>query len=190
VPWVVGPNVPSGKCYSRRYMRDVLRTLIEEMVRDLNTNPLATHPERLREITAISPHTILPLPSAEPLEKYNCVMHALGLVGKMGEYPHPLLAATTPFVNYLIDNALQPCDPKIGALVVWSSAGVIRHIGKLIALCRAESKWGHGILCTHGLEELPQRYGDVSGYYDATQCDSVLVHLRNFVFGTLNADHT
>jgi hypothetical protein len=67
------------------------------------------------------PHTISPQRSAEPLEKYNCVMHALGLVGRMREYPHPLLVAKTAFVSYLVAEVLQPCEPEAGSLVTWSS---------------------------------------------------------------------
>jgi hypothetical protein len=172
------------KCYIRRYMGGELRALIEEMVSDLDANPPESHPARLQEIALIMPHTILPLQSAEPLQKYNCVMHALGLIGKMGEYEHPLLVAKTSYVKHLISNALQPCEPTIDALVVWSSAGRIQHIGKLIAPNRAESKWGAGILCSHGLNEIPLRYGDVSGYYGAIGCDSILEHLNHFIFGS------
>jgi hypothetical protein len=163
-------------------MGSELRRLIDRIVSDLDANPLGTHPARLKEIARSVPHAISPLRSPEPLEKYNCVIHALGLVGKMTVYEHPLLVANTQFVSYLVMNVLQPCEPRIDALVAWSSAGAIKHIGKLVAPNRAESKWGTGILCAHGLDEIPLRYGDVSGFYGAIEPDSVLDHLRRFIW--------
>jgi hypothetical protein len=102
-------------------MTSELRTHIEDMISDLQRSPVLSHPERLKEIACIVPHTISPQRSAEPLEKYNCVMHALGLVGRMREYPHPLLVAKTAFVSYLVAEVLQPCEPEAGSLVTWSS---------------------------------------------------------------------
>jgi hypothetical protein len=159
-----------------------LRTLIEEMVRDLDANPLDAHPERLKEIARIVPHTISPLGSPAPLEKYNCVMHALGLLGRVTEYPQLKRMANTEFVSYLVTNVLQPCEPRPGALVAWSLAGEIKHIGRLIAPNRAESKWGDSILCAHDLDEIPLRYGEVSGFYGPIEPDSVLEHLDRFIF--------
>jgi hypothetical protein len=164
-------------------MSSELRTLIEQMVSDLDANPLDTHSRRLQEIARIVPHTISLLRSCEPLEKYNCVMHALGLVGRMTEYEHPLLIARTEFVSYLVTEVLQPCEARIDAVVVWSSAGAIKHIGKLVKSNRAESKWGAGVLCEHGFDEIPLRYGDVSGFYRALDPGNVLDHLRRFIFG-------
>jgi hypothetical protein len=163
-------------------MDSELRALIEQMVGDLDANPLETHPARLKEIAQVTPHTISPIPSTEPLERYNCVMHALGLVGKMTEYPHPLLVARTRFVSYLVSNVLRPCEFQVDALLTWSSEGAIKHIGKLIAPNRAESKWGTGILCVHGLDEVPLRYGSVSGCYTSIESDCVLDHLHRFIF--------
>jgi hypothetical protein len=161
-----------------------LRQLLDETTGDVEKHPLETHPERLTEIALVAPHSILPLESAEPLGRYNCVMHALDLVGRMAEYPHPLWAAQTSFVRYLIDEgALKPCELRAGALVAWSTSAALRHIGKLIAPDRAESKWGLGILCQHGLEEIPLRYGDVSGFYAPIGTYLVLRHLHRFVYG-------
>jgi hypothetical protein len=165
-------------------MAGELRTLIEKMVSDLDAYPLEAHPGRLQKIAQIVPHSILPLQSSEPLTKYNCVLHALGLVGTMTEYQHPLMVAGTPFLAFLVAEALQPCEPRTNALVVWSSEGIIKHVGKLVAPNRAESKWGAGILCEHGLDEIPLRYGSVSGFYDPIDPESARDHLCRFLFGT------
>lgn len=180
-------SVCTRACKPAQSMTVALRQLIEDMVSDLERNPLDTHAARLTEIAQVVPHTISALPSAEPLEKYNCVMHAPGLIGRMDQYPHPLLVAKTAFVSYLVDEALQPCEPGSGALVTWSAAGKLTHVGKLVSPDRAESKWGNGILCAHGLEETPFRYGDVSGFYCSIRPDVVLHHLERFVFGEPSA---
>jgi hypothetical protein len=163
-------------------MSSELRILVDDLVSDLDANPLDMHPQRLEELARIAPHSISPLRSPELLEKYNCVMHAFELVGKMTEYPHPLRFASTQFVSYLVTRALRPCEPQRDALVTWSSEGTIKHVGRLIDPVRAESKWGLGILCAHGLDEIPLRYGEVSGFYGAMDADSVLEHLRRFIF--------
>jgi len=92
-----------------------LRNLLEEIVSDLEKNPVETHAERLRQIAKISPHAIEVLPSKEPLERYNCIMHSLAIVGKLDDYPHLLLLARTAFLRYLIDEGvLKSCDPGRG----------------------------------------------------------------------------
>lgn len=159
-----------------------LRTLLDETTSNLDKYPLETHPDRLSDIALVAPHAILPLPSAESLGRYNCVMHALSLVGRMTEYPHPLLVAQTAFVNYLIEEkALKACEAQSGTLITWSTPEGLRHIGKLISPDRAESKWGQGILCQHGFEEVPLRYGDPSGFYLPLNPETVLDHLERFV---------
>jgi hypothetical protein len=111
-----------------------VRSLIEDIVSDLDANPLDTHTARLAHIAGIAPHTICLMPSAEPLEKYNCVMHALGLIGRITFYEHPLLLSRLAFVDHLVDsNVLQACGPRPGALVTWSSQAGLKHIGKLIS---------------------------------------------------------
>lgn len=165
-------------------MNSRLRELIELMVSDLDANPLETHAARLAEIARTVPHTISPLRSTESLEKYNCVMHALGLIGRITFYEHPLLLSRLAFVNHLVESkALQTCEPRTGALVTWSSQEGLQHIGRLISPSRAKSKWGLGILCEHGLYEIPLRYGDVSGYYCPIESSSALDYLMRWVFG-------
>jgi hypothetical protein len=161
-----------------------VRELIEAVVTDLDSNPLETHASKLAEIRRIAPHTILPLTSVEPLERYNCVMHALGLIGRMPDYPHPLLLARLAFVDHLVaKEVLQPCTPSTDALVTWSSPSGLQHIGKMVSTCRAESKWGLGILCAHGLDELPLRYGSVSRFFYPIEPSLASEHLHRYIFG-------
>ena len=161
-----------------------VRELIQAMVSDLEMNPLETHASRLVGIGQVAPHTILPLTSIEPLERYNCVMHALGLLGRMPDYSHPLLLARLAFVEHLVAcHVLEPCGPRAGALVAWSSSSGIQHIGKMISPDRAESKWGAGILCAHGLDEVPPQYGSVSGIYHPIDPSVASEHLHSYIFG-------
>jgi hypothetical protein len=163
--------------------RKPLRILLEEMVADLEKNPVETHAERLSEIARISSHTISILPSDELLDRYNCIMHALAVVRRLETYPHPLLVARTAFLQHLIDRGvLKPCEPQAGAIVSWSSSKGLQHAGRMIARDRAESKWGIGHLCAHGLEELPQRYGDSLAVFSPIHPEFVLDHLQKFVF--------
>jgi hypothetical protein len=158
-----------------------LRELLDETVSDLEKHPLETHSERLREIASITPHSIVVLDSTEPIGRFNCVMHALGLVGRMAEYPHPLWVAKTAFVSYLIGKeVLKGCEAQPGALVAWSTSEGLKHLGRLVEPYRAESKWGLGILCQHALKELPIRYGDRSGFYTPPTPETVLEHLEEW----------
>jgi hypothetical protein len=161
-------------------MTSPLRALIEDMINDLEKNPVETHPARLAEIAETVPHTIEPLPSTEPLERYNCVMHALGLIGRI-DYEHPLLLAKTAFVRYLIAEVLTPSELRVGALIVWSSTAGVQHVGKVIAPGRCESKWGIGILCAHGFDEIPLRYGEVSGFYGPIDPGKALDYLSVWI---------
>jgi hypothetical protein len=48
-------------------------------------DPVETYPAKLEALAKEIPHTIQVLPSqrGEPLDRYNCVMYALNLVGRM-----------------------------------------------------------------------------------------------------------
>lgn len=52
------------------------------MVNDL---PVGAHAARLEAIRDIAQHaiSILPAPEDEPLEEFNCIMHALGIVARL-----------------------------------------------------------------------------------------------------------
>lgn len=159
-----------------------LRTRLDEITSDIDRYPLEAHPKCVAELALVEPHSIMCLPSVEPVRSYNCIMHALDLVGRMAEYsPYASAFASTLYVNRLIEEqVLRPCEPQRGAVITWSTAEGLKHVGKLIAPDRAESKWGQGILCQHGLEEIPVRYGDVSGFYSSIDPGTALEHLHRF----------
>ena len=162
-------------------MSEELRERLELIVMDLDAHPLESHASRIAELVQAHPHSIAQQKSDHSIESYNCVIHALGLRGKMAEFQYPLLFAGTALVNHLIGQELEQCDPRPDAVVAWSSEGVLRHVGKLIATDRVESKWGLGHLWAHGLDELPLRYGDVTGFYAPIEPEVILVELRKIV---------
>lgn len=150
-------------------MSERLRTLFEEMIKDAGL-PIAAYPERLLAIASEVPHSIriVPPPQGEPLGDFNCVMYALGIVGTLEHPCRPFgqYYADTTFLRSLIDaEELQPCEPRPGALVTWSSEAGLRHAGVLIDPHRAISKWGCGHLCEHGLLDIPASMGDQLNFY-------------------------
>lgn len=142
-------------------MTEKLRVLLEEMTQ--GSDPVETHPAKLEAISLIAPHDIrrLPTPFDEPLGDFNCVMHALDLTARLTEPCRPLghFYADTIFLGSLIQRSiLRPSEEPIGALVVWSAAGAIKHVGIVVAQGRASSKWGIGHVWEHGLLEVPSSY--------------------------------
>jgi len=157
-------------------MPENLRASLDEMTgRDV---PVETHAERLEEIGAVFPHSVRVL--ATPSEEFNCVMHALGLIGRFEEpsgRPFGRYYADTAFLQTLIDRGvLRPDEEREGAVVTWSASGSIRHVGLVASPGRAVSKWGIGNLYEHGLLEAPASYGSDLAFYgpadpeDAMDC--------------------
>jgi hypothetical protein len=138
------------------------------------------------------PHSIriLPAPSDEPLTEFNCVMHALGLIGRIddpsGKPPFNGWYADTNFLRWLIARGLLgPCEPAAGAIVTWSAGSVLRHVGVVVAPNRAISKWGVGHLWEHGLLEVPASYGDDLAFYHPIDPESALRHLKSVLLQCL-----
>jgi hypothetical protein len=143
------------------------------------------HAARIAGLRNGYPHTVEVLSSGSPLPTYNCVTYALGLIGMTQAGVSPGHAAPVQFVQYLIDNGhLTRCPPLPGAVVTWSKSGKLQHIGRLTTdLSRAQSKLGLGPLLSHGLDEVPSRYGELSGYYVLIPPDEALRHMDTFLFG-------
>jgi hypothetical protein len=163
-----------------------LRRLLNEMTHDLNVK---SHRGLLTAISTKISNTvrILPSPADEPLENFNCVMYALGLVGALEHPCSPLgrFYAGTAFISSLIsDGKLRPCEPDTGALVTWSSLEDLKHVGVLLAPDRAVSKWGIGYLYEHALLELPTTFGNQLAFYGALDADAALEHLHQFLVAT------
>jgi hypothetical protein len=161
-----------------------LRILLDEITADVAL--LGSFPARLTTIATETPHSIqvLAAPGDDLLAEPNCVMHALGLIGKLEDPCTPLgrYYANTQFLQSLIDNGvLRPCDAAAGALVTWSSPAGLRHVGTLTGPDRAVSKWSIGYLCDHGLLEVPASYGDELAFYSPLGADQdALQHLARF----------
>ena len=159
---------------------DRLRALLEDMTHD--GSPIDSHPDRLAAIAQGVPHSIrvLPAPYDEPLDQFNCVMHALGLIARLESPCTPLgrFLADTTFLRRLIDDGvLRGSKARSGAIVVWSTADAIKHVGLLVTESRAVSKWGIDHLCEHGLFEVPSSYGDRLSYYDPLDPEESIAQL-------------
>lgn len=164
-------------------MNQLLRTLLEEMTRNIGID---AHPARLEAIAKEVPHSIhlMPTPDNEQLANFNCVMHALNLIGLVDPPCSPIFGrfyADTAFIGFLIaSNRLQPCPPESGAVVVWSSAGDIKHVGLVAEPGRATSKWGIGYIYEHALFEVPESYGDKLDFYGRLNAKNALTHLVEY----------
>lgn len=162
-----------------------LRILLEEMTRDCRV-PIDTYPATLATIRRKTAHTIrvLSAPLDEPLTEFNCVMHALGLVGRIEDPSGKGFNrwyADLGFLQSLIDRGiLKPCAPTPGAVVTWSSAGRLRHVGVLVTRRRAASKWGIGYLYEHALLQVPTNYGDDLAFYSPLEPEDALNRLKAY----------
>ena len=161
-----------------------LRAALEEITGDGTC--VETHPAKLEAIALEIRHNIcvLPPPLDEPLENFNCVMHAFGLIKQIEPPCHPVSGrfyVDIIFFASLIDQAiLQPCTQAQGTLVVWSSAGAVKHAGVVVAPGRASSKWGLGHLYEHDLHEVPTSYGDELTFYSAISTDDAKNYLSDY----------
>jgi hypothetical protein len=158
---------------------DRLRDCLERMTHD--GSPVETYPQKLLALANEMPHTIrvLPSPGNEPLDRYNCVMYALGLVGQMR---NPYLVWSfrlgLEFLSQLIEGGvLNPSEATAGGLVTWSSPTGLKHVGLLVSPDRSVSKWSIGQLLEHGLYEVPTSYGDGLAFYSPLE-PKVLEELR------------
>ena len=164
-------------------MSERLRVILEEITHD--GTPVETHPAKLEALALVVPHSIrvLPTPYDEPLGDFNCVMHALDLTARL-ETPNRLSGyfyADTVFLGSLIQRAiLRPCAEAEGAIVVWSAAGTIKHVGLVVAHGRASSKWGIGYVYEHGLLDVPKSYGEKFAFYGPLESQVALNHLEQY----------
>ncbi len=163
-------------------MHSRLRGLLDEMVNEL---PVGAHAARLEAIRDIAPHTIsiLPAPQDEPLEDFNCIMHALGIVARLEHTCDPLgrWYADTGFVRYLVDQAvLKPSEVGRGTIITWSSAEGVKHAGRIVSPGRVASKWGIGHVYEHGYGEVPAIYGNRMSVYAPVESETVLTYLGDY----------
>jgi hypothetical protein len=121
-------------------------------------------------------HTITPVASEYPIERYTCAVHAFDLTGdttyvEIASFGFGRTFAGADFIQFLLDsNRLVECDPQYvrdGDLVIYFSDGRFRHVGKLLSRGRLVSKWGTGHLYEHDLMEVPSSYGDHVRFFRA-----------------------
>jgi hypothetical protein len=95
---------PNGRPSCAHMDANRLPTLLEDMTHDKSSGD--AYPERLVSISLEIPHTIHVVSASDndPLGEFNCVMHALGLVGRFTDscMGSGRWCADTRFLEYLI----------------------------------------------------------------------------------------
>jgi hypothetical protein len=87
--------------------------------------------------------------------------------------------ASPAFVQRLINRGrlVEFRGPRVGTLIVYAEDGCTKHIGKMVALDRVESKWGVGLLYHHGILEVPAHYGSEVRHFEAIYAEEALDEL-------------
>jgi hypothetical protein len=149
------------------------------------------HPALLEAVRKEYPNTVQIVHSSYPLERYTCLVHALGFV----EQPEYLAIAARPFnhvayaspdfPHWLLDhNLLQevsPADACRGDFVFYfNDEGRLKHAGLYLENGRVLSKWGLGYLYNHALFEVPERYGNTVRYFKRMTFENVLDQFKRF----------
>lgn len=145
------------------------------------------HPRLIEQLRQTHPHSIEVTESPAPIDRYTCAVHAFHLV-EDEEYEAIVMAspryvfASPGFVQRLISRGtlVRVGQLQAGAVVVYRSEGVVKHIGRVLSPDRVESKWGIGHLYKHGLYEVPLSYGDAIEFFHGIDRDTALDELVEF----------
>jgi hypothetical protein len=162
-----------------------LRRLLSVIDSELD---ISKHRDLLRQVALIRPHSIRILVSAEGLDRYNCYMHALDMVGCFGEEdPYTPFRGefyvNSKFVRYLLNGGhlRKTRKARKGKLAIYFENGVIRHIGCVSKGGRIVSKWGGcGNLYEHRPREVPMMYGNRIRYYEPISGDDAVGLFEKF----------
>lgn len=180
-------------------MRQALRLHLQVLTDRLPCHLHAASVQRLAAAHASAHVRALSEAGAPPQPLYNCVMHALDLVGR---FEPPLQRLQGLEYRYVVDTAFlrqalalgvidgerSLAEAMPGDLVVYFGrsdhprARLPRHVGKYLGrhkgmdLC--VSKWGPGGLYEHGLWDLPLQLGDSARFFPPPQPHRVLALLH------------
>jgi hypothetical protein len=156
-------------------LRERLDTLIETYTGETVGDQIPA----IAELMTDCPHCIRLICEAIPGEpetfKFTCFDFALDLRGSRevrriaADQPKGSpLYASPEFVEYLIAECLVEViaeSESPGDLIVYSNGGKITHAGVLVAPGLVISKWGLMHLWSHGILEVPARYGSDVRYF-------------------------
>jgi len=137
------------------------------------------------------PHNIQIMDSDFPLERYTCIVHALGLVGNekygaIAKYEYDRdgcqVYAGTEFIQYLLDRNLlkKKAKPEKNDIAIYFKEDRSKHAGIYIEDGVIESKWGNQLLCRHSQFEVRSSYGDRINYYQPLLTDEVIEYFYDF----------
>ena len=142
-----------------------------------------THASLLSDLNQEFPHSIELVTSITPINSYTCVMYALDFVDDpiytqitLNLPAYKNIFASTVFLNRLIlrGHLQKQGTPNEGLIIVYSDAGKIKHVGRLLSDTRAQSKWGTGHLYRHALLETPKQYGSELSFFTPIDHDLAL----------------
>lgn len=146
-------------------MNKEFRQKLQEMTQELD---VSKHPALLIGLSKTYPNSILILPSAHPIDRYTCLVHAfdftekkeyleIATCGSGRIFASPAFALWLLQHNFL-DELTQNEDSK-GAIILYMDGKNIRHAGLVTRVDRVISKWGIGHLYEHEVFEVPESYG-------------------------------
>jgi hypothetical protein len=121
------------------------------------------HAAKLETIRRGYPHTIVL--KQEPAD-LTCVPYAFGLTNnlmyrKIAAGFNREVFAGQKFIEWVLNDRLREVSRRtLGALALYFSAKIWRHIGFISAMDRVTSKWGTFPVYDHHLWEVPISYGD------------------------------
>ena len=166
----------------------MLRKELEKITEETD---LAIQRKLIEELRDIYPHSIQILDSDFPLEKYTCIVHALGLVGNeryaaVAKYQRAEdgsdIYAGPEFTRYLLDRNLlkKKAQPEKNDIAIYFEYDDPKHAGIYIEDGVIESKWGDQLLCRHSQFEVRSSYGDKISYYQPLHTDEVIEYFYDF----------
>lgn len=142
--------------------------LREKLQRMIEVEDVAQHPNLLRELSRECPNTIVVIDSEHPIERYTCLVYALGFTERpdylaIAKYPFKTTYAGPEFARWLIDRRYLRVLPQVrannGDLVFYFDQDEFKHAAVVVSDQRVISKWGKGHLFEHQILEVPESYG-------------------------------
>ncbi len=143
--------------------------MLREALDDVALMAVETQADRIAALRKDPGHSIFVLDSAVPLDRYTAGAFAFYLIDdptflQVVSVPFRRIFAGPEFVEYLMRcgrlTARDEQAVQAGDLVIYLADGEVRHVGRALQRGRVVSKWGSGLLCEHGVWEVPASYGN------------------------------
>jgi len=148
-----------------RRLRNALRVLDDEL-------DISKHEGLLRNLDRQISHSIRVVKCGDSIERFNCFMHGLDLIGLFGDQdpftPFGRWYVDSKFVEYLVrERLLQKVrGPRKGLVAIYFDKEKVRHAGLVASGQFIVSKWGCGNLYCHPTREVSASYGNRIRYFE------------------------